>query len=127
MANYTLSLISSNTFQGSLALLCEPAMSQLSSSKVTASEVICLQCRKPTDDICSHMGQHILRSIRGIDESLVSTIDFLSPCGFCGQSQASNPKCTLKVKVTSHTTEFLTECPCQVPIKVGLADKGSQK
>ncbi|KIK90957.1 hypothetical protein PAXRUDRAFT_799662, partial [Paxillus rubicundulus Ve08.2h10] len=71
---------------------------------------------------------HVLHFIQGIEEPLISAIDCLSPCGFCGQSQLAHPKCALKLKVTSsHGSEFLTDCPIQAQIKFGYADKGSQK
>ena len=53
----------SNVFLGTLALVCEPATSLLLSSKVAGVAWICPLCHEPTDNIRSHMGQHILRSI----------------------------------------------------------------
>ena len=119
---------SSNVFLGTLTLVCKPASSLLSSSKVAGVAWICPLCREPTDDIRSHMGQHVLRSIRDIKESLISPVDHLFPCRFCSQSQLVHPECVLKIKITSlRGPEFLTDCSFKAQIKFGYADKGSQK
>ena len=112
---------------GMHGLVCELAMSQLSSSKAAASMIICPCCTDSTNDVRSHMGRHVLRAIQGVEEPLPSPVDYLFPCGFCGRSQLTHPECAIKLKVTSKGSEFLTLCPYQAQIKFVYTDKGSKK
>jgi hypothetical protein len=73
------------------------------------------------------MGGHVLRAIRGVEETLPSPVDHPFPYGFCGRSQLMHPECAIKLKVTSKGSEFLTLCPYQAQIKFAYADKGSKK
>ncbi|KAI6008633.1 hypothetical protein PISMIDRAFT_690710 [Pisolithus microcarpus 441] len=112
---------------GSTPLVCEAATLQLSSSKGLAITVVCPRCNESTDDPRSHVGGHILRSIRGVEEVVVSPVDHLFPCGFCGRSQLQHPDCMIKVKITGRGVEMDTRCPYQVQIKFAYAEKGSKK
>ncbi|KAF8434060.1 hypothetical protein L210DRAFT_3649249 [Boletus edulis BED1] len=109
---------------GTPALLCTEATQALSEANVTNSEVLCALCHKSTSDLRSHMGGHIIRSIRGVPEELVTPVGPVFPCGFCGSS--GNPDCVIKLKKTKRATEVITDCPHKVPFKYGFAEKGSE-
>ncbi|KAF8121563.1 hypothetical protein EV363DRAFT_1363441 [Boletus edulis] len=83
-------------------------------------------CSDPTStsDLHSHMGGHIIRSIRGVPEELATPVGPVFPCGFCGSS--GNPDCVIKLKKTKRATEVITDCPHKVPFKYGFAEKGSE-
>ncbi|KAI6006348.1 hypothetical protein F5J12DRAFT_783100 [Pisolithus orientalis] len=82
---------------GSTPLICKAETLQLLSTK--AITVICLQCNDSTDNPQSHMSGHILQSICRVEEVIVSPIDHLFPCGFCGHSQLQHPDCVIKVQI----------------------------
>ncbi|KAG9309942.1 hypothetical protein JVU11DRAFT_9974 [Chiua virens] len=109
---------------GTPALLCAEAAQALSEANVTNTEVLCALCHKPTSDLRSHMGGHILRSIRRVPDELVTPVGQVLPCGFCGSS--GNPDCAIKLKKTKRATEVITNCPHKVPFKYGFAEKGSE-
>ncbi|KAG6380411.1 hypothetical protein JVT61DRAFT_8534 [Boletus reticuloceps] len=105
---------------GTPALLCVEVTQALSDANVFNTEVICALCLKSTGDLQSHMGGHILRAIRGVEEELLMPVSHLFPCGFCGQS--GNPDCVVKLK----KTKVITSCPRKVPFKYAFAEKGSE-
>ena len=72
-------------------------MQALADANVFGNEVICPLCQQPTKNLHSHMGGHILRSIRGVEEDLSTPVAHFMPCGFCGQS--GNPDCKVKLKI----------------------------
>ena len=96
----------------------------LSEANVTNTDVLCALCHKPTSDLRSHVGGHILCSIRGVPEELATPVGPLLPCGFCGSS--GNPDCAIKLKKTKRAMEVITDCPHKVPFKYGFAEKGSE-
>ena len=108
---------------GTPTLLCSEATQALSEANVTNNEVLCALCHKPTSNLRSHMGGHILRSIREVPKELATPVGQLLPCGFCGSS--GNPHCAIKLKKTKQATEVVTNCPHKVPFKYGFAEKGS--
>ncbi|KAG9309781.1 hypothetical protein JVU11DRAFT_10155 [Chiua virens] len=109
---------------GTPALLCAEAAQALSEANVTNTEVLCALCHKPTSDLWSHMGGHILHSIRRVPDELVTPVGQVLPCGFCGSS--GNPDCAIKLKKTKRATEVITNCPHKVPFKYGFTEKGSE-
>ncbi|KAL0960227.1 hypothetical protein HGRIS_011861 [Hohenbuehelia grisea] len=87
---------------------------------------ICHLCGEDTAVIKwrMHIGLHILRAMRGILETLKLPVAESLPCGFCGTS-ACPPHLKRKKRngVVMFTVE--TSCPYEVPIRYGMAAKGS--
>ncbi|KAG2339230.1 hypothetical protein BDR05DRAFT_892041, partial [Suillus weaverae] len=71
-----------------------------------------------------HMGTHILRSMHGVYEVLITPIGNSFPCGFCGSS--GNADCAVKLKMTAQTKQLETKCAHQDSFKYGNVDKGSE-
>ncbi|KAH9944798.1 hypothetical protein B0H21DRAFT_892357 [Amylocystis lapponica] len=108
---------------GSYGLVCEPGTHQLAVEHGERVKRSCHFCGQVPDNWRAHMGAHILRSMRGVQENLTEPIGLHKPCGFCGRSGEAGCPVTLKIK--NHTTKI--ECGCQfdTPFKYGFANKGS--
>ncbi|KAJ7198690.1 hypothetical protein C8J57DRAFT_1104960 [Mycena rebaudengoi] len=71
----------------------------------------------------AHMGTHILRKLRNIEENLNKPVSGDLPCGFCGES--GHAECAVWVKIKSKSTSIETHCRLAAPIKYAYAERGS--
>ncbi|KAJ7911780.1 hypothetical protein B0H13DRAFT_2479992 [Mycena leptocephala] len=72
----------------------------------------------------AHIGTHILRFIRGVNETLRAPIGPILPCGFCAAS--GKPECQVNLRKKAQVTHVECECPMRSAFNYKPADQGSK-
>ncbi|KAJ6517748.1 hypothetical protein DFH09DRAFT_1332133 [Mycena vulgaris] len=108
---------------GTPALVSRMPSDQLAEDQIERANRTCERCDSKVDNQRAHMGAHILRKLRGVEEAVKTPITGDFPCGFCGETGRS--ECAVFVKVTSKSTSIETNCRLKGPIKYAYAERGS--
>ncbi|KAJ7079589.1 hypothetical protein B0H15DRAFT_787927 [Mycena belliarum] len=113
-----------NSRDNSAAFVLEHATQSLAQKMHDDSQKIsCFQCHlliKP-DDARAHVGEHILRAMRGVREPLLyEQVRRTLPCGFCGRSG-----CSVEMVKSGKTFKITSRCARQHPFAYGHAKKYS--
>ncbi|KAI0067932.1 hypothetical protein BV25DRAFT_1911795 [Artomyces pyxidatus] len=105
--------------RGTLSLLCEEG-SQILEAEQAARSVTgggsagtfqCYQCHRKMDPkkARSHVGEHILRKLRNVEEVLHQPVADSFPCGFCGRSGLRG--CDEVFLTKGNNPQALSHCP----------------
>ncbi|KAJ7457020.1 hypothetical protein FB451DRAFT_1142947 [Mycena latifolia] len=109
---------------GNPALLSLVPSQQLTQEHGERLNRLCELCGEKAENQRAHMGSHILRKLRGVEEKLIKPVGDSLPCGFCGESGHAACSIYLQVKKNSATAE--TNCRLAMPFKYAYAERGSQ-
>ncbi|KAJ7058989.1 hypothetical protein C8F01DRAFT_1255404 [Mycena amicta] len=108
---------------GKPALLCQLATDQLTRRNEDKNRA-CYFCNaEKVANWRAHIGTHILRFLRGVDERLSRQFDIGLPCGFCGGCFA--PECQVSLKGTQSSFQAVSNCSSFSDFQYGSANKGS--
>ncbi|KAJ6601842.1 hypothetical protein DFH09DRAFT_1069394 [Mycena vulgaris] len=108
---------------GTPALVSRMPSDQLAEDQIERANRTCERCDSKVDNQRAHMGAHILRKLRGVEEAVKTPVTGDFPCGFCGETGRS--ECAVFVKVASKSTSVETNCRLKGPIKYAYAERGS--
>ncbi|KAJ7856355.1 hypothetical protein B0H14DRAFT_3643141, partial [Mycena olivaceomarginata] len=72
----------------------------------------------------AHIGTHILRFIRRVNETLRAPIGSSLPCGFCAAS--GKPECQVHLRKKAQVTHVECECSMRSAFNYKPADQGSK-
>ncbi|KAK7021010.1 hypothetical protein R3P38DRAFT_3272053 [Favolaschia claudopus] len=112
---------------GNRALVCQDGTQQLMQQHDSKVQRVCLLCGqrpKGPNEWRTHISTHVLRSIRGVAESLRTPVGLSLPCGLCASSGKS--ACEVSLLTKGPTTHVLTECEKSVNITYKSAEHGSK-
>ncbi|KAJ7872497.1 hypothetical protein B0H14DRAFT_2721869 [Mycena olivaceomarginata] len=128
-AKSIITVSASPTFQyvfddGNPALLSTIPTQQLIQEHGERVNHVCELCGEKADNQRAHMGMHILRKLRGVEEKLIKPVGDSLPCGFCGESRHTTCNTYLQVKTKAATVE--TNCHLNMPMQYTFAQRGSQ-
>ncbi|KAF7294036.1 hypothetical protein MKEN_01449900 [Mycena kentingensis (nom. inval.)] len=110
---------------GTEALLCRPATEQLQKRVEDVENRKCHLCGiKAGKKWRGHMGEHILRFLRRVTETLLQPIEEGVICGFCARSDA--PECAVALLRTQTSYRVLTNCGYCMEFNYKTANDGSE-
>ncbi|KAJ7468107.1 hypothetical protein FB451DRAFT_1137242 [Mycena latifolia] len=109
---------------GAAAFVLEHATQTLAQKQHDDSQkIICFQCHsliKP-DESRAHVGEHILRALRGVrEQNLYEPVALPNPCGFCGRAG-----CNIEMIKSGRSFKVTSSCMRQHSFAYGPAKKYS--
>nr|GAT44333.1 predicted protein [Mycena chlorophos] len=106
---------------GTHALLCKPATDRLVAHLQDKTNRDCHLCgEKKITNWRVHIGTHLYRFQRGMDDELLDELEHGHACGFCGRCNA--PECTVSLTRTQSSFNVVSQCPRYSEFRYGSAE-----
>ncbi|KAF7293732.1 hypothetical protein HMN09_01168400 [Mycena chlorophos] len=106
---------------GTHALLCKPVTDQLVLHLQDKTNHDCHLCgEKKIANWRVHIGTHLYRFQRGLNDELLTGLEHGDACGFCGRCGA--PECAVSLTRTQTTSNVVSNCPRYSEFRYGSAD-----